>query len=181
MNLDKMVTLAYKTKWDKINNYTFQITGKQVELFNKFPPGTLNLALKSVTIPPLNIAPIETYMGGQWFYTNGRPDMARVELTFRDFGSFSIYKAFTNLYEKCLIMYPDEVYINIMISQDGPTGDEIKLIEIRDVLIENVSQLNFSSETENQIAEFSVTVRGERQRVAGTSRANVKKLTFETV
>jgi hypothetical protein len=171
MNLDKMVTLAYSTNWTKINSYTIQMIGSP--RLDAVGPDKINLALKSVTLPALTASPIETYVGGKWFVANGRADMARVEFTFRDFDNFTLYKIFSNLFELAQGAYPRDTanITTILINLDDPEGadKQIPFAKFSDMLIENVSQISFSNETENQVAEFSVTLRGTRQQISGTN------------
>jgi hypothetical protein len=183
MNLEKMIKLAYEKDWTKINNFTISIAGRGNV---KVPLDVdLNLALISVTSPPLNSNPLEVFMGGQWYFTNGRADMARVTLTFRDFNKMSLYKSFVNMFELSLGDYPEKNYISIRIKLDDDTLDSSSLMLFTELLIENVSELSFNNTTENQIAEFSVTFRGIRQKVDGATffdaKTNTKKVSAETM
>lgn len=174
MNLDAMVSKAYSTNWTKINNYTIQIHDNKINagLFSKLGDEMLNLALKSVTLPPLNQQGYEVFVGGSWHYANGRPDLARVELTFRDYDYFKLYKAFVSVFESAVGAYPGDCFLKVQIDLDKPDGTTEKFAILKNCLIENVSQLQFSTDTENQIAEFSVTLRGERQMIKDTERFN---------
>jgi len=173
MKLDKMVTLAYNTNWTKINNFTIQLTPSQSKtnnqgILSKISNDQLNLALISCDIPPLNVSPIETFLGGRWYFTNGRADMARVTLTFRDFNEFALYKEFSKMFENSLGNY-NNIHSTILdVFTDNEKGEK-KIFSLSGLIIEQVSQLQFSNQTENQIAEFSVTLRGQRQDISGVN------------
>ena len=168
MNLDVMVTQAYKTNWTRINAFTIALTGPP-EL-TKGLDTEINLALKTLSFPAIAAAAIETYLGGRWFYTNGRADMSRIELTFRDYDDFKLYKIFTSIFERAQGDYINTTHIALKVLLDEPNSEPKSFALFTRMVIENVSQITFSNETENQIAEFSVTLKGQRQSVSGTSR-----------
>lgn len=163
MNLDKMVILAYEKNWTKINNFTIQLIDNAGD--QTFTDDELNIGLISVDVPPKNVMPLETYLGGKWYFTNGRADLVRPVLTFRDYNGMSLYKKFNTLFELSLYNYSDDCKMTLQVQLDQPNGAPVKFLEMNDVLIENVSQLSFNTTTPNQIAEFSVTLRGHRQQV----------------
>lgn len=180
MDLSTMVSKAYATDWTKINNFGITLHG----VINVKDDTNLNLALISCDVPPLTTAPMETYLGGKWYIANGRPDLARVTLTFRDYDQMTLYKQFTGAFEKSLAYYTDDVNIagvlNVYLGKGEGVGGEL-FAKFTNLLIENVSQLSFSNTTENQIAEFSVTLRGERQAIVGAGHYDIPSQTYAIV
>jgi hypothetical protein len=174
ISLPTALTRILGTKWSKINDF---------HAYFVFPTGTLlkamgddamiNFALKSLTLPAKTQQSIEVYTGGQWLVANGRPDVAKVECTFRDFNDFKLYRGFSELFEKTLGNYNDETYTTLKVA----TGDtsagasayskESIIAIFEELIIENVSQISFDNTTEDQIAEFSVTFRGKRAKTPG--------------
>ena len=108
----------------------------------------------------------EVYTGGDWMIANGHADMARIECTFRDFDDFTLYKGFVDLFEYTLANYKDLSYSSLSVGI-GDLKNNTIIHNFDQLLIENVSQLNFDNSTEDQIAEFSVTFRGRRAKVTG--------------
>jgi hypothetical protein len=184
MNLDKMVQLAYDTQWTKINHFTIDMHIEQEAYSGLLPLNIqpmLNLALTSCSTPALAVSPMENYLGGKWFYTNGRPEMAKITLTFRDYGHMTLYKMFTTIYEMSIATYASDLFITLNISTDRSEGDPLKFMTFNNMLIEQISEVAFSNTTENQIAEFSITLKGVRQRVSETMFANTSTSKLESV
>lgn len=193
MNLEQMITVAYNTKWTKINDFSINFNinssaaaGKEANgnnLMNIFSnigidEVMLNLALISCEVPPLNIQSHETYLGGRWFYTNGKPDMAKVTLTFRDYNELKIYTTFAKIFENSLGQFTDQHKMSLQVFLDSDEGRK-QVFQFNDAIIENVSQLSFSNTTENQIAEFSVTIRGIRQTINSVKTFKADTSSFE--
>jgi hypothetical protein len=163
------------TKWSKINDFHVYFVFPSGSKLKKIPDSKINFSLKSLSLPPKTQQNIETYIGGSWLITNGRPDVARVECTFRDFDNFTLYKGFTELFEKSLGNYIDTVYCTLKVAIGDTTGDDSQVVSTFDeLIIENVSQISFDNTTEDQIAEFSVTFRGRRAKLPGTEYFKVK-------
>jgi hypothetical protein len=175
MNLHGMVKLAYDTQWTKVNHFTIDLHLEQSKYRYLLPldiQNMLNLALTSCSTPALSVAPMENYLGGKWFYTNGRPEMAKITLTFRDYNHMTLYKMFTKIFEFSISTYASDLFMTLHISTDRSEGDTLKFMTFNSMLIEQISEVSFSNATENQIAEFSITLKGVRQRVSDTAFAN---------
>ena len=161
------------TKWSKINDFHVYFVFPSGTLMKQVNDDILNYSLKSLTLPPKTQQAIEVYTGGQWLIANGRPDIARVECTFRDYNNFKLYKGFSELFEKTLGNYIDETYSTLKVATgDNSAGakestKESIIAEFQELIIENVSQISFDNTTEDQIAEFSVTFRGKRAKTPG--------------
>jgi hypothetical protein len=184
MNLDKMVKLAYDTQWTKVNHFTIDMHIEQEAYSGLLPldiQPMLNLALTSCTAPALSVTPMENYLGGKWFYANGHPEMAKITLTFRDYDHMTLYKMFTTIYEFSISTYASDLFMTLHISTDRSEGDPLKFMTFNNMLIEQISEVSFSNSTENQIAEFSITLKGIRQRVSETMFANTSTSTLESV
>lgn len=162
MNLANGITQAYQTKWSFVNSF-------RVNLY--FPPALLEAAdwtdydndllqlnIVSIDTPEFTNSTIEAYVADKWVTHNGRDEMYRFTITFRDQNQMELYKKFVKMYRATRLEYFDDVKIIIDIYKDADWGNEQsnKVITIDEALIENVSQVQFNNTTENQIAEFSV-------------------------
>lgn len=159
-------------QWTRINDFYTQFVFPSGTHIKTIPDADLQVALKSITLPAYTQQSIEVYTGGQWMVANGRPDLFRIECTFRDYkgsyggvaSDFVLYRGFVDLFEKTLGDYKDNCYVSLNILT-GEDGSSPALAKFNDLLIENVSQINFDNTIEDQIAEFSVTFRGRHPKV----------------
>jgi len=171
ISLPNAINAILTTKWSKINDFlVYLVFPSGTKLKQNTSDALLNYSLKSITLPALTQQSLDVYTGGAWMIASGRPDFARVELTFRDFNDFQLYRGFVEIFEKTLGNFKDECYIQLSLSiGDGENAKSKKLSHFNDLLIENVSQISFDNTTEDQIGEFSVTLRGRRSKVSGAA------------
>ena len=160
MKLKDGITKAYETHWSMINTFTVNFNfpwwmSKQLELpFDD----SLNLHIVSLTTPTFSNTPIETFIGNRWRIQNGRDELYKFSITFRDKDQMMIYKSFYNLYKETKEQYFDNCSFSVIIYKDADYYNEYdrKFMELNGTIIESVSQLQFSNDTQNQIAEFTV-------------------------
>lgn len=161
MKLNDVVSKVYEKPWTRINNFSIelqipnpafaQIIGWDVD------NDDLNLSLKSIDTPQYTNNPVEIFTGNEWRFNNGRDEMFRFTMTFRDYKQMELYSKFVKMYNVSKDNYFDNIKLNISIKLD----DEMRvlpviLLNMGDAIIENISQVQFDHTTENQIAEFSV-------------------------
>jgi hypothetical protein len=163
MKLKDGITKAYTTHWSMINTFTVQFNfGKNVNMKNllktKFDD-SLNLHIVSVDTPSFQNTPIETFIGNKWRVQNGRDELYKFSITFRDKDQMRIYKSFFNLYKETREQYFDNCCLSVIIYKDADHYNEgnKKFMELNGTIIESISQLQFSNDTQNQIAEFTVS------------------------
>lgn len=158
------VQKAYRKKWSYINNFTCMITpiGSVVSAqANRFAVvwRDLDLNIKDVTIPQFSFNPIEIWLVDMYRHTNGQTAPMTLTVTFRDENQMHLYKSFIGMFEASKSAYPDDAAFSVQVFKDADYLGEIDKAFVFDgkkALINSVSQLNFSNETEAQIAEFSV-------------------------
>lgn len=162
MKLKDGITKAYETHWSMINTFTVNFNfGKNTNMTSllktKFDD-SLNLHIVSITTPDFQNSPIETFIGNRWRIHNGRDELYKFSMTFRDKDQMRIYKSFYNLYRETKEQYFDNCSFNVTLYKDADYYNESdkKFMELNGTIIESVSQLQFSNETQNQIAEFTV-------------------------
>lgn len=151
---------AYSRRWSMINTFTAEIhlppylSGK-VGPFDE----DINLNIVSVTTPDYTNDPIEVFVANRWVIQNGKDSLYRFTITFRDHNQMSLYKKFMRIYNLTKENYFDDIKMNIVINKDPDWADESdkKIMHFWGVLVEGVSNLSFSNDTENQIAEFTVS------------------------
>ena len=162
MKLKDGITKAYETHWSMINTFTVNFNfGKNMNmqrlLKTKFDD-SLNLHIVSLTTPDFQNTPIETFIGNRWRIQNGRDELYKFGITFRDKDQMRIYKSFYNLYKETKEQYFDNCCFSVTIYKDADyySENDRKFMELNGTIIESVSQLQFSNDTQNQIAEFTV-------------------------
>lgn len=162
MKLKDGITAAYNTHWSMINTFTvsfnfgrnFNMTRLQKTKFDD----SINLNIVSVTTPSFQNTPIETFIGNKWRIQNGRDELYKFSITFRDKDQMRLYKSFYNMYRETKEQYFDNCCFSVILYKDADYYGESdkKFMELNGTLIDSVSQLQFSNDTQNQIAEFTV-------------------------
>ena len=153
---------AYNRRWAMINTFTVEIhlpwylRGK-VGSFDE----DINLNIVSVTTPDFTNDPIEVFVANRWVIQNGKDSLYRFTITFRDHNQMSLYKKFMRIYNLTKENYFDDIKMNIVINKDPDWANESnkKIMHFWGVLVEGVSNISFSNDTENQIAEFTVSIK----------------------
>ena len=162
MKLKDGITKAYETHWSMINTFTVNFNfGRNLNmqrlLKTKFDD-SLNLHIVSLSTPDFQNTPIETFVGNRWRIHNGRDELYKFSITFRDKDQMRIYKSFYDLYRETKEQYFDNCSFSVIIYKDADYYNERdkKFMELNGTIIESVSQLQFSNDTQNQVAEFTV-------------------------
>jgi hypothetical protein len=163
MEFAKGLLQAYDKKWSYVNSFTVQI---QVGPLTKtLIPSTANLELEDINLniisidtPQFTNQNIEVYVGDQWKIHNGRDELYRYSITFRDESQMSLYKQFVKMYQLQKTAYFDQVKMDITLFKDADYYNETNkvVMNMSESMIDSVSQVQFSNNTENQIAEFTV-------------------------
>lgn len=170
MKINNIVKTIQNTSWTQINNFSIQLNFVKSESNSYFKivdlsEELLNAALISSTTPSYKNAQIAEYTGYEYRLHQGRDELYRFTLTFRDFnsniyssnGSMTLYNIFRYIYAKGKYMYYDDIKMNIIVFTEDDFGTiKQPIFRTSTAIIEALSQLSFSHTTENQIAEFSV-------------------------
>ena len=154
---------AYETKWSFVNTFTVQFhipdTLKKASGWNDEIDGRdINLHIVNINTPQFTNQNIETFIANRWVMHNGRDELYRFEVTFRDKDQMSLYRKFLRMYQATREDYFDNVKMAIQLMKDGDYYSEINdtMFYFDETLIDSISQLQFSNDTENQVAEFTV-------------------------
>lgn len=160
MKLSTGIVQAYERQWSMINSFTIQInlSAALQEIVGSFTDD-INLNIVSATTPDFTNDPIEAYIGGKWYIANGKDQLYRFTITFRDQNQMKLYRTFLKIYDYTKYNYFDDSKMSIIYNKDADWANEseLQIVEFNGVLIEAVSNLSFSNDTENQIAEFTVS------------------------
>jgi len=118
----------------------------------------MDLYIRNINTPAFTNTAIEGYIGDQYKIHNGRNEMYRFTVGFRDFDQLNLYKRFVMNYNYQRTLYFDECKLTVLLSKDADYINETSsnLVSYENCLIESVSQIQFSNETESQIVEFDV-------------------------
>jgi len=155
LKLKDAVVKAYETKWSMVNTFTVQITGG---VAGGGYNDSFQINIKDFTSSDFQNDPIEAFTANKWFIHNGKDNLYRFSMTVRDEDQLKYYKEFLKMYGDQKEKYFDDIKMTVTITKDADwiSESDKKLLEYSGVMIETVSNLAFSNETENQIAEFTV-------------------------
>lgn len=162
MNLYDGIAQAYNRKWSFINTFKVQFLFadrlKEVSGWEDEDDTLIQLNIISIDTPQLTNQPYEIFQADEWRIHNGRDELYRFTVTFRDESQLKYYKKFVSMYTDSKLSYFDDIKSMILLYKeaDWKGEDDTVLYTYENVLIENVSQIQFNNTTENQVAEFSV-------------------------
>lgn len=166
MKLAQGIKQAYERAWSMVNNFTVQIemTSKMSSAIGGRFNEEINLNIISITTPDFTNDPIDVFIANKWFMYNGKEQLYRFNITFRDQDQMSLYKMFCKIYKFSKEQYFDDAAMQIRIIKDADwfKENDKEFLLFEGVLIENISNVSFSNNTENQIAEFSVNFRSNK-------------------
>jgi hypothetical protein len=165
MNLSRGIQLAYERHWSMINTFNVQfiLTEKLKELAPNseiLEKDELNISIVSFQTPDFTNDPIESYIANKWIIQNGKDSLYRFTVTFRDYDQFKLYRIFMQIYNLIKDNYFDDMALSINVYKEADWYNEESqkpFFELNGTLIEGVSNLSFSNDTENQIGEFTVS------------------------
>lgn len=161
--LSNLVSKIYNTKWSQVNNFEVEISaiGKDaVSKVSKYkiPFKDCRLAVKNFNMPQLSHDVIETFVADNYMRAVGKPNLLTFSFTVRDFDQMKMYRAFSILYAAQKITYPEDSYLTVKVIKkaDYINESDITIATFEKCLIDSISQVQFSNETEAQIVEFDV-------------------------
>lgn len=159
MKLSDGIQLAYQRKWSMINTFTVQfiLPNPLVDLVGEFGEDT-NLSIIGVQTPDFTNDPIEAFIANRWVIHNGKDALYRFSMTFRDYDQMSLYRRFMKIYNSTKENFFDDVSMRVIVEKDGDWNSEKskKLMNFGGCLVEGVSNLAISNDSESQVAEFTV-------------------------
>lgn len=165
MSFAQNIQKIYDTKWSYINTFDVRLfnlnekTKRAIGWDNDDFNADLGLYAISVDTPQFTNQPIEAFVANKWVIGNGRDELYRFTITFRDFNQMKLYRKFVQLYQRTREDYFDHVKFTVQIVKDTDYfGQNTQtLFDMENTIVESVSQLQFNNTTENQIAEFTVS------------------------
>ena len=159
MKLSDAVNAAYQRKWSMANNFTVQLIlkGSQISSVGQFNED-INLSIVSIKTPDITNAGVEAFIANQWKVHNGRDNLYKFSITFRDYDQMSLYKKFQNMYHISRDYYFDEVAFDVILYKDADWYNEARkeIIRLEDSMVDSVSNLDFNNTSDAQVAEFTV-------------------------
>jgi hypothetical protein len=119
----------------------------------------INLNIISFSSPDFTCDPIEAFVANKWVIHNGRDSLYKFTITFRDQDQMVLYRKFLKIYKLTKGSYFDNIKMSITLIKDADwlNEEDKELFTFNGVLIEGISNLSLSNDTENQIAEFTVS------------------------
>lgn len=118
----------------------------------------VNLNIVSVTTPDITNSTIDNFIGNKWFAGNGRNELYRFSITFRDSDQMSLYRTFCALYKDNCEQYFDSTCFTVSITKDADWGGETNtsVFVFDGTIIDNIGNVSFNNTSDAQIMEFTV-------------------------
>lgn len=128
----------------------------------------LGVSIVSINTPNISSQPIHEWVGGTWVYTNGRPEMRQIDITFKDTDKFMFWKSFTNVYNNLTNRYPNEckwdlilksIPMHLVLRNDDTEIDNMfsTIVETNDAILTSISPIQMSQDNSDSFATFTVT------------------------
>ena len=178
MRFANAITEALDTKWSYINTFDVSFNIPEPLQFasgwdNSKDGRNINLHVVSIDTPQFTNSPIEVFVANRWVIQNGRDELYRFSITFRDRDQMDLYRKFVKMYQVTKELYFDDAKMTVTLSKDADWATEAdkRLFHFDETIIESVSQIQFSNTTENQIAEFTVNFKTVLPRLKGSANS----------
>lgn len=165
MTLSTAITKAYELKWSFVNSFHVEFDFKPDKFgkmpFFQFTQDDLNMTIVSLNTPELSNSPIDVWIADRWRTQNARDNLYRFSITFRDVSQMILYTEWTKMYMNTRNQYFDNQCMKITVTKDADWVSQgpRKIMELDNTIIESISQISFSNNTQNEIAEFTVNFR----------------------
>lgn len=153
---------AYVRRWSYISNFTVHFfmapaldnICKWSERFGS----DVDLNIKDISVPQWGMGLFEEIIADRRVLAYDKFENFSVSITFRDQDQMALYRTLARAFAASRSMYADDCACTITLIKDADYKGEAdkKLITFNHCLMTAISQLSFSNETKNQIAEFSV-------------------------
>ena len=163
-SLHEAISSIYNTKWTLNTNFSVTINPSPENLlWNEVGLNVydFNLYIKSVTLPQYGSnSIIEDYINDRYRIAQGAYDVASIQLSFKDFDAFTLYKSFLKYLTKSKNMYFNDISFDIDIFKHPDYPGEVpkKIMTIEKCIIKYVSTITLSNENEAQIGEFDIQI-----------------------
>jgi len=157
------ISAIINKKWSMSNTYQVQISfssemGKLIGWVDDVEGRDINQHIVSINTPDFSNSPIEVYIGGQYRIHNGKDELYRFSITFRDYDMMYLYRKFLTAYRSQAGWYFDDAcsIINIIKEADYEGEVNTELMTLNDCFIEGISNLDINNNNEAQVSEFTV-------------------------
>ena len=153
---------VYKRRWSYIGTFTVQLFMAQAldnvcKWSSRFG-SDVDLNVKDISVPQWGMSLFEDTIADRRVIAYDKFENFTVNITFRDQDQMALYRTLTKAFVASRRMYADDCACTIVVTKDADYKGESdkKLMTFSNCLMTGISQLSFSNETKNQIAEFSV-------------------------
>ena len=132
----------------------------------------LNASILNVETATVNHSPLDEWIGGQWVYTTGRPELRQITFTFRETSNAWLYRNFNTAYNANRNAFPDNQKWNINLFIHGVENKNDKsrfssselnqlhrgtLLDTKHAIIDSISAINLDQSSADGFLTFSVT------------------------
>ena len=154
-------TSAKSRKWQDPSKFKISITGAGASLFGNLSPEDLSIACSSIALAGYNITPIESYIGEEWRFAIGRMEALQVDITFKDFDNFKLYRAFSKGLQDSIRMFPDSIKIDLDIqtSSDFDIESFVDTVTFKDCILTSVGGATLDNSAVASVAEVTINLK----------------------
>lgn len=135
----------------------------------------INGSILNIETATITHAPIEEWIGGQWVYTTGRPELRQITFTFRETASAWLYRNFNTAYNASRNAYPDDQKWTLSVFMHGvgtkgtkgtrfgdaneksPFVNSGTLIDTSSAILDSIGSISLDQSSSDDFVTFSVT------------------------
>lgn len=172
MKLHEVITKAYTKKWSYSNNFFVQI---KVEMFSTLSQYAfilmgeeLNMHITSISLPDLQAQPIEEWQVDRYRFQLAQDLPYKLTISFIDSDDLILWRSFSEAYTRTKQSYFDNVKMEISIYKESdydPDQPRTHLITYSEAIIESVSAVPFSNDSDQEIAKFTVSFKTQKYKL----------------
>lgn len=158
MNVD-----AKNIKWQDPSKFRISLTGPGADAggFSALDPALLSMSCTGVQLAEINTTPIEKFTAEEWRFASGRLENYQIQISFKDYDNFTLYRMWAKAIQDFLREYPDDQKINLEVetSDDFAVDGFSPIVHFKDCILIAVGGATLDNSAIASIAEFSVTLK----------------------
>lgn len=160
-----MNVLTKSVRWQDPSKFRIVFNGSGADKGNfdssSIKPEIMSMSCTGIQLADINSTPIEEFTAEEWRFATGRLENYQLQIGFKDFNNYSLYRTFAGAIQKFLREYPDsqKFDVSISVADDFDIKNFKHLLTYKDCILIAVSGATLDNSAVASIAEFQVTAK----------------------